>query len=87
MTLLIVVIANLMDQMLGLAYIRAAVIIGFCSNECISVLENSGHMGLPIPKILMKAIEELSGKSENADASNFVKRKQEGIIGQTDKEV
>ena len=86
-TLLIVVIANLMDQMLGLAYIRDAVIIGFCSNECISVLENAGHMGLPIPKILMKAIEELSGKSENADASNFAKRKQEGIIGQADKEV
>lgn len=86
-TLLIVVIANLMDQMLGLAYIRDAVIIGFCSNECISVLENAGHMGLPIPKILMKAIEELSGKSEDADASNFAKRKQEGIIGQADKEV
>lgn len=44
-------------------------------------------MGLPIPKILMKAIEELSGKSEDADASNFAKRKQEGIIGQADKEV
>lgn len=63
-TLLIVVIANLMDEVLGLHYIRDAVIIGFCANECISVLENAGHMGLPIPKVLIHAIEELSAKGE-----------------------
>lgn len=85
-TLLIVVIANLMDEMLGLHYIRDAVIIGFCANECISVLENAGHMGLSIPKVLIRAIEELSAKSEEADAEKLAKRKQEGIIGQTDKE-
>lgn len=85
-TLLIVVIANLMDEMLGLAYIRDAVVIGFCANECISVLENAGHMGLPIPKIFVRAIEELSAKSEEQDAEKLAKKKQEGIIGQTDKE-
>ena len=78
-TLLIVVIANLMDEMLGLHYIRDAVIIGFCANECISVLENAGHMDLPIPKVLIRAIEELSAKSEEADAEKLAKRKQEGI--------
>ncbi len=78
-TLLIVVIANLMDEMLGLHYIRDAVIIGFCANECISVLENAGHMGLPIPKVLIRAIEELSAKSEEADSEKLAKRKQEGI--------
>lgn len=78
-TLLIVVIANLMDEMLGLHYIRDAVIIGFCANECISVLENAGHMDLPIPKVLIRAIEELSAKSEEADAERLAKRKQEGI--------
>ena len=78
-TILIVVIANLMDEMLGLHYIRDAVIIGFCANECISVLENAGHMDLPIPKVLIRAIEELSAKSEEADAERLAKRKQEGI--------
>lgn len=85
-TLQIVVIANLMDEMLGLVYIRDAVIIGFCANECISVLENAGHMGLPIPKILMRAIEELSAKSDVTDAENFAKSKQEGIATKTDME-
>lgn len=78
-TLLIVVIANLMDVMLGLAYIRDAVIIGFCANECISVLENAGHMGLPIPKVLIRAIEELSPKNDDADAIHHDKVVQEGI--------
>ena len=85
-TLLMVVVANLADILLQLHYIRDAVIIGFCANECISVLENAGHMGLSIPKVLIRAIEELSAKSEEADAEKLAKRKQEGIIGQTDKE-
>lgn len=78
-TLLIVVVANLMDEMLGTAYIRDGVIIGFCANECISVLENAGHMGLPIPKVLMRAIEELADKSETADTEKHDKLVQEGI--------
>ena len=63
-TLLIVVVANLMDGLLKLGYIRDAVIVGFCANECISILENAGNMGLPIPKVLMRAIDALSGKAE-----------------------
>lgn len=79
-TLLIVVIANLMDVMLGLAYIRDAVIIGFCANECISVLENAGHMGLPIPKVLIRAIEELSAKADEEDAMRMDKLEEEAIV-------
>ena len=63
-TLLIVVVANLMDALLGLGYVRDAVIVGFCANECISILENAGHMGLPIPGVLMRAIDALSAKGE-----------------------
>ena len=78
-TLLVVVVANLMDELLGVSYIRDAVIIGFCANECISVLENAGHMGLPIPKILIRAIEELSEKTEEQDAQHHDKVTQEGV--------
>ena len=64
-TLLIVVIANLMDEMLGLHYIRDAVIIGFCANECISILENAGLMGIRIPKVLTAALEKLTEEAED----------------------
>ena len=58
-TLLIVVVANLADLMLELGYIRDAVIAGFCANECISILENAGLMGIRIPKSLRAALEKL----------------------------
>ncbi|WP_024293532.1 phage holin family protein [Lacrimispora indolis] len=37
--------------------IRDAVIIGFLPNEFISIVENAGLMGLPLPAILVKAID------------------------------
>ena len=64
-TLLIVVVANLADLMLELAYIRDAVIAGFCANECISILENAGLMGIRIPKALGAALEKLSQEGEH----------------------
>ena len=64
-TLLIVVGANLADLMLELGYIRDAVIAGFCANECISILENAGLMGIRIPKALGAALEKLSQEAEH----------------------
>ena len=58
-TLLIVVVANLADILLELHYVRDAAIIGFCANECISILENAGLMGIRIPKVLTAALEKL----------------------------
>ena len=64
-TVLIVVIANLADMMLGLHYIRDAVIAAFCANECISILENAGLMGIRIPKVLTTALEKLGEEAEH----------------------
>ena len=64
-TLLIVVIANLADVLLELHYIRDAAIIGFCANECISILENAGLMGIRIPRVLTAALEKLSEEAED----------------------
>lgn len=61
-TLMIVVIAHEMDVLLGICYIRDAVVIGFCANEIISILENAGLMGLPIPGIFREAIDQLKRK-------------------------
>lgn len=64
-TLLMVVIANLADVLLELHYIRDAVIVAFCANECISILENAGLMGIRIPKVLTAALEKLGEDSNH----------------------
>ncbi len=64
MILLVVLAANQIDVLLGVQYIRDAAIIAFCTNELISILENAGLMGLPIPKALKNAIELLKKKEE-----------------------
>ena len=63
-TLLMVVVANLADVLLELHYIRDAVIVAFCANECISILENAGLMGLGIPEPIKEAIDLLISKKE-----------------------
>ena len=63
MTLLLVLIACRLDMLLGVAYMRDAVIIGFAVNELISIVENAGLMGLPMPESIVQAIDVLNGKA------------------------
>lgn len=67
MTLLIVLIGARLDLMLGVNYIRDAMVIAFCVNELLSIIENMGLMGVPMPEILTNAIEMLKSKSEKSD--------------------
>ena len=60
MQLLIVMIAYRLDIMLGINFVRTAVIIAFISNELISITENAGLMGIPIPDAVSKAIDILN---------------------------
>lgn len=62
-TLLIVLVAHRLDITLGTEYIRPAVIIAFCANELISIIENLGIMGVPLPAVLTKAMELLQNKT------------------------
>ena len=65
MIFLIVAIAYLIDQALGTAtIIRDAAIYFYLANEVISILENAGRIGVPLPPILIKAIALLKAKSE-----------------------
>lgn len=64
MTLLIVLIGCRLDIMLGIMYIRDALIIAFIINELLSITENAGLMGVPIPDALEDAIELLKDKNE-----------------------
>lgn len=63
-SLLFVLIAYRLDIALGVEYIRTAVIIGFIINELISIVENAGIMGIPIPGVITRAIDMLKNKSE-----------------------
>lgn len=67
MTILFVLIAYRLDLALGVAYIRDAVIIGFMANELISIVENAGLMGLPLPAVVTSAIDVLTKKAESED--------------------
>ncbi len=45
--------------------LRTAVIFFYCSNEGISMLENAGHLGLPIPAKLKDILEQLHDRTED----------------------
>ena len=47
--------------------LRTAVIFFYLSNEGVSLLENSGHLGLPIPEKLKIVLEQLHDRSEKSD--------------------
>ncbi|WP_331655656.1 phage holin family protein [Lacrimispora sp.] len=62
MTLLFVLIAFRLDLAIWTNYIRDMVIIGFMANELISIVENAGLMGLPLPAVLIKAFYMVVGQ-------------------------
>ena len=67
-TLLIVLVATRLDLLIGDAsFIRDAVVIAFVVNETLSIIENAGLMGVPVPEVLVRAIEVLKKKGEGPD--------------------
>lgn len=66
---ILVGMANILDtQIIGNGCIvRSAVIFFYISNEGISILENAGHIGLPIPQKLKDVLEQLHEKSKEDD--------------------
>ena len=64
MILLILLVACRLDLMLGTGYIKDCVCIEFVVNETLSIIENAWLMGVPIPQVLIKAIDVLKAKEE-----------------------
>lgn len=64
---LLVGVANLIDVnvLTQGAVIRTAVIFFYLSNEGVSILENAGRLGLPIPKKLRQILEQLKDDDED----------------------
>ena len=60
--LLFVITAVQMDKLMGADYVRDAVCIGFCVNEVLSITENLGLAGVPMPQAVTKALEQLQAQ-------------------------
>ncbi len=63
-SLLLVLVAVRLDITLGTSYIRDAVCIAFVANELLSITENAGLLGVPLPTVITKAIELLQSKGK-----------------------
>ena len=66
-TLLVVLVACRLDLLMGSNFIRDAVVIAFTANETISIIENAGLMGVPIPAVLVRAIDVLKNKADQKE--------------------
>lgn len=66
---LLVGIANILDvQVIGTGCVlRTAIIFFYISNEGVSLLENAGHLGLPIPQKMRDILEQLHDRSESEE--------------------
>lgn len=67
MILLIVMVAYRLDMVMNTTYIRNMVIIAFIANETISIVENAGLMGIPMPEVITNAIDVLQNKGRRSD--------------------
>lgn len=66
---LLVGIANVLDvQVIGSgSVLRTAAVFFYISNEGVSIMENAGHLGLPIPGKLMEVLEQLHDRAEKEE--------------------
>ena len=66
---LLVGIGHVLDaQIIGNgSVLRTAVIFFYLSNEGVSLLENAGHLGLPIPEKLKVVLEQLHDRAEKGE--------------------
>ena len=61
---MIVLVACRLDVTVGTTFIKDATVIAFIANETISLIENAGLMGVPIPSAITKGIDVLKNKAD-----------------------
>ena len=66
---LLVGMANIIDvAVIGNgSVLRTAVVFFYISNEGVSLLENAGHLGLPVPKKMLEVLEQPHDRGEGDD--------------------
>lgn len=63
--LLLVILSVQLGELAQLDWLRLAVIVALVVNESLSIVENIGAMGVPIPKQIQDAIDILKGREQN----------------------
>lgn len=63
-SLLLVLLGGLTDLLFGINYFCNAIIIGFVLSEVLSVIENCGIMGIPMPSGVKNMVEKLKTEEE-----------------------
>lgn len=64
--LLIVAVANIVDiNVIGEGHVlKSVTVVFYIANECISLLENAGRLGVPVPKKLLDVLEQLKNREK-----------------------
>jgi toxin secretion/phage lysis holin len=62
-----IAICYALDQVLGQEILRSLAIFFYIANEGLSIIENLGRAGVPVPDALGEALEQLKKKGEKAD--------------------
>lgn len=64
--LLIVALANIIDiNVIGSGHtLKTVTVVFYICNECISLIENAGRLGVPVPKKLLDVLEQLKNKDK-----------------------
>lgn len=65
MIFVLVAVGHLVDKAIGDgSMIQNAIIFFYLGNELLSILENAGRTGLPVPEQIKNAVDVLKGKSK-----------------------
>lgn len=70
MIFVFVIIGHQLDILLQIDYVQNLVIISFIANELLSIVENAGLMGVPVPAVISKAIDLLNRKESDNDGNS-----------------
>ena len=64
--LLIVALANIVDtSVIGDGHVlKTVTVVFYICNECISLIENAGRIGVPVPKKLLDVLEQLRDRDK-----------------------
>lgn len=74
--LVVVALAVLIDKITGESgAVRTLVIYYFVANEGLSIIENLGEAGLPIPDVIKKALKSLKNESKGKSNDKKLSRK------------
>lgn len=72
--ILIVFSISVILPLIGYTTGARAIIVFYIIQYCLSIIENVGCMGVPIPPYVTKAIQQLSSKNENEEIKKDIKQ-------------